>query len=138
MELMVVNKNLVLTNPNKQPLVNKQIKVKTDKTKTHQYYIQINELPFVEFKNEFTIPDSELDKSKISFALKVMNKQTRNTEIYKSDPITAQNILFLGDGPQQQYPETLNNLVKRLTELERKVKLIAESVVEIGKRGEWL
>jgi hypothetical protein len=138
MELMVVNKNLVLTNPNKQPLVNKQIKVKTDKTKTHQYYIQINELPFVEFKNEFTIPDSELDNSRISFALKVMNKQTRNTEIYKSDPITAQNILFLGDGPQQQYPETLNNLVKRLTELERKVKLIAESVVEIGKRGEWL
>lgn len=138
MELMVVNKNLVLTNPNKQPLVNKRIKVKTDKTKTHQYYIQINELPFVEFKNEFTIPDNELDKSRISFALKVMNKQTRNTEIYKSDPITAQNILFLGDGPQQQYPETLNNLVKRLTELERKVKLIAESVVEIGKRGEWL
>jgi len=138
MELMVVNKNLVLTNPNKQPLVNKRIKVNTDKTKTHQYYIQINELPFVEFKNEFTIPDSELDKSRISFALKVMNKQTRNTEIYKSDPITAQNILFLGDGPQQQYPETLNNLVKRLTELERKVKLITESVVEIGKQGEWL
>ena len=139
MELKIYDKILVLENPHKAAVFKNKIKVNINyPLSKYQRYIKIDDMPYVEIKEDFVIPPEVRDNKEIRFTLKVMNKETLSTQVFKTDPIKAERLLYLGNTEKEQYPETLGNLVKRLTELERKVKLIAESVVEIGKKGEWL
>lgn len=139
MELKIYDKILVLENPRKTAAIKDKVKVSVSyPLEQYDRYIKVDNMPYVQVKDEFIIPSEVRDNKAITFTLKIVNKETLKTQVFKSESIKAERVLFLGNTDQEQYPETLGNLVKRLTELERRVKLIAESVIELGKKGEWL
>jgi len=139
MKLVLENKRLYLDHRKGTPLTYNSISLKTPyKESENELYVKINDLPFVKVNKVFSIPESEIKKKSIVITLKVKHKETLKTSLFKTDPITAQTVTHLGEGVRDKHASTLDALAARITELERKYKLLAQSVVEIGKQGEWL
>lgn len=139
MKLILKNKRLYLDLPKGTPLTYNSVQLNTPyKPSEYDLYIKVNELPFVKVSKTFSIPETEKNKKELVLALKAKHKETLKTSVYKTDPITIKTITHLGEGVRDKHATTLDALAERLTRLERKYKLLAESVVEIGKQGEWL
>ena len=140
MKLKLKNDILYLDVGLEQNKYNSTVEVDIEYTnEEYKRYVAINDLPFEDINNGcLEITQDVIKNGTLTFKLKLVNRKTRKTKVYQTNPIKADYILTVGDTKQDVYPITCSLAMERIKKIEEKVKLMSAAIVELNKKGEWL
>lgn len=95
-----------------------------------------------EFTNYFTINVAELQDPYINLEITLINRYTGDTIKYTADKYPVTRAVVLGLPSNEWYPSTLQSLLERLADLEKKendrYELISKAIRELNSKGDVL